>query len=217
MQQITRLAFGAALCISLVAIWDQQAVYAEPPDICDTAAFKNIDPEASKPLKAVTLPPAPGSCKPKESHGFPIPDPKCSPGAINPTLTIEILKTKGFTTKCVRDQSTSAAQKAKAYVWYGITKPKKNSGPTQTCELDHIISLELGGSDGLENIWPQCGPPGVVIGKRFFKQKDAVEDFLAAQVRAGKISLDDAQHGISEDWTQFLDAAKKAAPKKRRK
>lgn len=69
----------------------------------------------------------------------------------------------------------------------------KNTGRTQTCELDHLISIELGGADTLDNIWPQCGPRGVVLPKRFFKQKDDVENYLAAQVRAGAIRLEDAQ------------------------
>jgi len=49
--------------------------------------------------------------------------------------------------------------------------------------LDHLISLELGGADTLDNIWPQCGPSGVALPQRFFKEKDTVENFLAMQVR----------------------------------
>jgi hypothetical protein len=116
-------------------------------------------------------------------------------------------KTKGFTTKCVRDQASSKKQKEQTYVWYDIEKPKNNSGKTQTCELDHIISLQLGGADTLENLWPQCGRANVALPKRSFKRKDDVENYLARQIKDGKIGLKEAQQGIAEDWTQFLDDA----------
>jgi len=81
--------------------------------------------------------------------------------------------------------------------------------------LDHLISLELGGADTLDNIWPQCGPSDVTLPQRFFKEKDTVENFLAMQVRAGRMDLIDAQRGIATDWTQFLDEARRACPEGR--
>ena len=44
------------------------------------------------------------------------------------------------------------------YEWYGLARPYENNGDNQVCELDHLVPLELGGADGLGNIWPQCGP-----------------------------------------------------------
>jgi len=73
------------------------------------------------------------------------------------------------------------------------------------CELDHLISIELGGADTLDNIWPQCGPEGAAGEDRSFKQKDLVENYLAAQIRAGKMNKSDVQKGIAQDWTQYLD------------
>jgi hypothetical protein len=179
------------------------------PTICKKLG---IDPEGSNPITRVDLPPV-GTCKPVVKNGLPLPDPKCSPGAVNPTLTLTVLKTPGFTTKCVRDFATSATEKQMTYKWYKIAKPAHNSGQSQVCELDHIISLELGGADTLDNLWPQCGPNRAVLNKRFFKQKDAVENFLAREVKAGRMKLDVAQQGIAEDWTQFLAAARKAGVK----
>src|SRR5262249_52975786 len=112
----------------------------------------------------------------------------------------------------VRDQTTSAGEKDKTYVRYDIQKPANNTGNNQTCEKDHLVSLELGGADTLDNIWPECGPPGVAPSERFFKQKDKVEDYLAAEVRAGRMDLAEAQKGIATDWTQFLEAAKRKCP-----
>jgi hypothetical protein len=72
------------------------------------------------------------------------------------------------------------------------------------CELDHLVPLELGGADGLGNIWPKCGPDGATLDERYFKAKDRVENYLAGEVKAGRMSLDDAQRGIAADWTQYL-------------
>ena len=72
----------------------------------------------------------------------------------------------------------------------------------------HLVPLELGGADTLDNIWPECGPADVTLWKRYFKRKDLVENYLAKMVREGKMQLVDAQRGIAKDWTQYLPAAK---------
>jgi len=129
------------------------------------------------------------------------------PGGVNPTVTVEVLRDPAYRTGCTRNSGTSAKQKNATYNWYRILHPSNNTGAHQICELDHLISLELGGADTLDNIWPQCGPPGVPLIQRYFKQKDLVENYLAAQVKAGNIDLTDAQYGIARDWTQYLDAS----------
>lgn len=117
--------------------------------------------------------------------------------------------------RCLRDIATPEQDKETTYDWYNFPHPSRNSGENQICELDHLISLEIGGADTLDNIWPQCGPPGVALPQRFFKVKDTVENFLAMQVRAGQMSFIDAQKGIATDWTQFLDEARQACPEGR--
>ena len=156
MQRLTSALVGVILGASIIfpATAADLKLRAAVPSFC--TKFK-VDPVAFVPLRTVHLPPT-GTCKPLIKNGLPIPDPDCSPGAVNPTLTLTVLQAKGFTTKCVRDQASSASEKQKTYTWYNIKKPAHNSGSTQVCELDHIISLELGGADTLENLWPQCGP-----------------------------------------------------------
>lgn len=90
----------------------------------------------------------------------------------------------------------------------GITHPRGNTGKNQLCELDHLVSLELGGADTVDNIWPQCGPNDVALAQRYFKIKDGVENYLAVQVRHGQMNLADAQRGIAHDWTRYADAAR---------
>lgn len=167
----------------------------------------HIDPRASEPLAPVASDHAPGSCHARlAANGMQLPDPGCTPGAVNPTVTADVLRDPTFRTGTVRDQISSAAAKRKVYAWYGITPPKGNTGQNQVCELDHVISLGLGGSDALENVWPECGPNDVPVGQREFKVKDAhAELSLMRQVKAGA-DLKDIQLRIAEDWTQFIAA-----------
>ena len=163
----------------------------------------HIDPTASMALATATIPPT-QSCTTRMSRGFPIPDPICTPGAVNPTVTEDVLRNPNFRTACLRSHATTEHEKAATYGWYGVAHPAHNTGQNQICELDHLVSLELGGADTLENIWPQCGPPNVALRQRYFKQKDTVENYLARQVKRGRMNLSEAQKGIATDWTQYL-------------
>jgi hypothetical protein len=189
------------LICSIFVIGLGGAAAAKPPLKCPA-----FNPKGDSPLQEVTIPPV-GTCKVKMKGGYAFPDPTCTPGAVNPALTMAILKNKDFRTGCERDKATSATKKKQTYDWYGITKPADNREPHMICELDHLISIELGGADTLDNIWPQCGPQGATGEDRLFKQKDQVENYLAAQLKAGKITKKDAQEGIATDWTQYIDAA----------
>src|SRR5262245_39079502 len=113
-----------------------------------------VDPTGSHPLAHRT---ADADCATSKSRGFPVPDARCTPGSTNPTVTKAILTGGQFKTSCERDAASSAHQKASTYAAYNIHHPNNNTGATQTCELDHLVSLELGGADTLDNIWPQCG------------------------------------------------------------
>lgn len=152
--------------------------------------------------------PANGSCKMGEKNGYPIPDIQCTPGAINPTVTLAVLKNANFRTCCLRDKVESETAKKVAYGWYGLQAPSNNTGASMTCELDHLVPLELGGGDSMDNIWPQCGPNTASLNDRYFKQKDQVEFYLADEVKTGAMDLSKAQHAIAADYTQFLAAAK---------
>lgn len=169
----------------------------------------HFDPRASQPLAPVVADHAPGSCHARlAANGMQLPDPTCSPGAINPTLTIDVLLNPAFRTGMVRDKLTSAAAKRRVYVWYGIVPPKHNTGQNQTCELDHVVDIGAGGADSLANIWPQCerpGAPPVPVGQREFKTKDRfAEHDVMRQIKAGG-DLADIQRRIAADWTQFVE------------
>ena len=152
--------------------------------------------------------PADGSCRASLRSGYPEPDLRCTPGGVDPTVTADTLRDLAWRTKCIRNCQSSSAQKRATYEWYGMAQPVDNSGENQVCELDHLVPLELGGADGMGNIWPECGPDSVTLRRRYFKQKDIVENYLAAKVRAGEIPLVQAPRGIATDWVQYLDVAR---------
>ncbi len=122
-----------------------------------------------------------------------LPDPDCSPGAIFPNITKDDICTSGYTKK-VRD--VSSATKKKVYVMYGMPYP-----PQEEYEVDHIISLELGGSNEISNLWPEAAEP-----RPGFHEKDKVENYLHKQVCEGKISLSEAQRLINREWVQVYQS-----------
>jgi len=149
--------------------------------------------------------PAPGSCHLRVSPtGYPLPDPVCTPGAINPTVTAKEIADPSFDTKCLHNQATSEAQKRAVYGWYGITPPANNRGGNQVCELDHLVDLTDGGADTLDNIWPQCGPDNVGLYDRYFQIKDRVELIVYHGVKDKVVDLPSVQQQLAEDWSQLL-------------
>lgn len=69
-------------------------------------------------------------------------------------------------------------------------------------KVDHLIPLELGGADAVENLWPQglqTKPYGV-------ERKELLTRCLLARIAEGKMTLAQAQAEISEDWIScFVD------------
>jgi hypothetical protein len=203
-----RMRLGGGLCIGLVAVAVARAEMTEAQKQECIRRF-HIDPKASD--SRGWHEPAAGSCKVViRSDGHRFPDPACTPGALNPTIGEEVLRNRDFATECIRDMATSEEEKKTVFTWYGIREDP-------TCELDHLVSLELGGADTLDNIWPQCGPAGAAGLARDFKQKDSVELFLGEQVKLGAsnggISQQDAKLRITRDWAALIDEAKKPRPK----
>ncbi len=114
-------------------------------------------------------------------------DPQCTPGAIFADATVQQICTPGYS-KSVRDVPTSV--KDQVYAEYGIPSHKPGE-----YEVDHLISLELGGSNDSANLWPEPAEP-----RPGFHEKDKVENYLHDQVCNGAVSLHDAQVKIATDW-----------------
>jgi uncharacterized membrane protein YgcG len=94
---------------------------------------------------------------------------------------------RGYT-KTVRHVTT--AVKTRVYHEYGIMSHAPGS-----YEVDHLISLELGGSNDIGNLWPEP-----YFGTNNAHDKDYWENELHRQVCNGSITLAAAQNAIVHWW-----------------
>jgi hypothetical protein len=114
------------------------------------------------------------------------PDPTCTPGAVFNVPIVQICQS-GYATS-VRD--VTEATRAAVYAEYGLAPQ-----PAGTYEVDHLVPLELGGSNDIANLWPEAASPFPG-----FHQKDALENYLHASICSGAIDLATAQTEIATDW-----------------
>jgi hypothetical protein len=115
------------------------------------------------------------------------PDPTLTPG-VALSATAKDICTPGYS-KSIRNVPVS--EKKQVYSEYGISYPQ----PQGSYEVDHFISLELGGSNDIANLWPEPANP-----TPGFHEKDVVENYLHEQVCSGALTLSDAQEKESTDW-----------------
>ena len=115
-----------------------------------------------------------------------MPDPQLTPGDAA-DVTKDDICTPGYSKK-VRNVPSSV--KKRVYALYGRQKEQGIC-----CEVDHLISLELGGSNDIRNLWPEPYEP-----RPGAYEKDKVENYLHRQVCAGTMELADAQKQIATDW-----------------
>ena len=111
----------------------------------------------------------------------------CTPGDIFPNVTKNDICQPGYA-RSVRNVPTS--EKDQVYAEYGIVS--RSAGEY---EVDHHVSLELGGSNNIANLWPEAASP-----KPGFHEKDKVENYMHDQVCSGAIALKQAQIEIATNW-----------------
>ncbi len=124
-------------------------------------------------------------------------DLQATPGATDPRLTRKILCSASFRTVGARNVTES--QKKRVCLEYGITAGCPGAG----YEIDHLISIELGGANDDVNLWPQPVDADGVIG---YHAKDVVENRSHKAVCDGRMTLAQAQDGIRTDWYAFARA-----------
>ena len=113
---------------------------------------------------------------------------------VDDAITIALICTPGYS-KCIRN--VPQAEKVAVYQSYDLTGNHTGyCDSKQGCEIDHLISLELGGSNEQTNLWPQPYQ-GTDWNAHV---KDQLENFLHAHVCSGDIALDQAQKEIAQDW-----------------
>jgi hypothetical protein len=117
----------------------------------------------------------------------PYPDPRCSPGVALPGVTAATVCRPGYASSV---RNVPASLKQAVYRAYGIV-----SHTGGQYEVDHVVSLELGGSNALANLYPEAAEP-----RPGFHEKDRVENWLHAQVCAGRLTLSAAQRLVARSW-----------------
>jgi hypothetical protein len=148
--------------------------------------------------------PAPGSCHAIGSGPYSRPDPRCTPGALNPQVTQATIGrticASGWTATVRPPESVTEAEKRASLAAYG------DHGSLGDYEYDHFVPLELGGAtNARQNLWPEPGASP--------NPKDAVEDALNRKVCDRQMTLAAAQRAIAVNWVALARAKTPAPPR----
>lgn len=125
-----------------------------------------------------------------------LPDPILTPGA-----TVDISVEDICSRKWGKDaRFVTKSMKVEVFRLYGMSGNGDESCEPDTkgrrCEIDHLISRELGGADHVLNLWPQ--PYGTSPWNA--TRKDRVENRLHKELCMGKTTLTEARWWISTDY-----------------
>ena len=147
--------------------------------------------------------PGPGTCHYGGDATAPLPDPRCTPGAVDPTVTQANLgqtlcRSGGYTASVRPPQAVTDAYKKVARAAYSTTVS------SSSLELDHLVPLGLGGASSAQNLWPE---PNVGDPHQYDRRstggsnaKDGVESRLNRAVCSGEVTLGAAQDALATRW-----------------
>jgi hypothetical protein len=130
---------------------------------------------------------------------LPLPDPSCTPGSYNPTVTQSTIHSticvSGWTSTVRPPTSYTNPLKTQGIIDYGYSDKNLSD-----YEEDHLVPLELGGAPrDPGNLWPEPRS-----GTSTASTKDGVETKLKNAVCNGRITLSAARSAIRTDWTTAL-------------
>ena len=118
-----------------------------------------------------------------------LPNSKLTPGYMRDVSVRELCTTS---TSLVRNVPDSL--KKEIFSNYGM-----NGNDRSVCkegyEIDHLVSLELGGANDERNLWPQS-----YCGSNNAHDKDKLENELHRRICKGQMNIIDAQMCIKTDW-----------------
>src|ERR1700722_8299601 len=118
-----------------------------------------------------------------------VPDPKLTPGDAF-DVSAQDVYISGYSKKV---RNVPAEMKREVYREYGIT-----SHGSGDYEVDHLIPLELGGSNSVKNLWPEShrtSPWNAQV-------KDRLEGKLHELVCSGRLDLKTAKQEIATNWIE---------------
>jgi hypothetical protein len=150
--------------------------------------------------------PAAGSCHYRYTKAKqPLPDRRCTPGALNPKVGPATLRAticeSGYTARIRPPSSVTATEKRANAASYD------DRGSLRQAEYDHLIPLELGGDpNDPRNLWVEPPSPGHKPSEGFRNPKDTVEREAKSLVCKGRVPLAVMQRAISVNWATALAA-----------
>ena len=137
------------------------------------------------------------SCRARGSGLYSMPDPRCTPGTLNPAVTQATISSticrSGWTATVRPPESITEPEKFASMDAYG------DGGPASSYEYDHDVPLELGGAvNDPRNLWPE--PDYSTRSDFYLNPKDHLERALNPLVCAHTMPLAEAQRLIASDW-----------------
>jgi hypothetical protein len=135
-----------------------------------------------------------------------LPDSTLTPGDVFPGMTAEQVCVPGYS-RSVRN--VPVAIRKQVFFEYHLAGNHTGYCDSQEgCELDHLVSLALGGSNDSRNLWPQSYDATVWNAH----VKDRLEDRLHALVCSHRLTLDVAQRAMAKDWVSSFKVYVGPAP-----
>jgi hypothetical protein len=172
----------------LVLLWPHARPLLHDLHVPSPASLPGIDALARTPHTgpSVTLGPVTkrGGCRIDGA----LPDHGCTPGARFRDVNAALICRPGYA-RSVRNVSRQT--KNQVYSAYGMSQHFNG----RDGELDHLVSLELGGSNSMANLFPEASTPAPGA-----QQKDRLENRLHDEVCSGQTTLRSAQRLIAGDW-----------------
>jgi hypothetical protein len=117
-----------------------------------------------------------------------LPDPTLTPGSVRTTNLGEICSEGTRQLSHRHDDMAIMAE-------YGLAPESRPE-----FEINHLVPLELGGSDDLSNLWPQPRPS--IEPEWNAERKHELESALHVLVCSGELDIEATQKALIEDWTK---------------
>lgn len=138
-----------------------------------------------------TVPPTPSVGFRAAADGTVLPDPELTPGDVVPGSDVVVLCAPGFGADAHRVRSTDKDRALAAY------EVEEFQGEFT---IDHLVPVELGGSDAAANLWPQPRDGAFAA-----VQKNELENRLHELVCQGVVPLEEARAALVADWRAAYD------------
>ncbi len=143
------------------------------------------------------------------------PDRKLTPGVVAMVTQEEVLR-MGYTVDARHVSDRTKWEVLMRYKlatgdYHTINQPQL-SALLRQYEIDHFISLELGGANDIRNLWPEPYMVEVKGEKLGARQKDVVETGLHRMMAKGILTLPQVQAIIRKDWVRAYHEMKMGKP-----